>query len=980
MIAPTTPEPLGLLSSASVHSPAVAIYRNEPRSKKRYRERLLLEEDACNQVMQETSLRALRAKLEKETASLVKKKYGSEGKASYIARRKNEIKAVFDRMSCPKGILKEAVEAYKVRYRLDQECTYSNMWYKMGSGSKAWHDAVAKNFDSLWDVTIATAEEKAAAAGADKDASTTKKDEVETRTMTTTLRKILRPDLAQHYDQVCRILESKQQNMTNAMQDLSILLEKAVIVMGSTDLFAQERGLPAMSGTVDLSRVLPEGFVPRNSSVATTIDATQLQPGLQEYLAGVKDAGLADTDDLVGLHDRNFLNFVFARFMGTKGGREATEEKHPTWTSIVQAIQSTTDSSCSELLPGMSHTAQEHVTLLATAHGNLWEGAVYRKALDYLTRILLRLHLAPVREAKHRERALSYTKRPQVNKKDMSRKTWKWMVRTLCDDLDSALSAGRESAIPPILQRLQKLQQCEPSPRLGGFQRIELELECLGAEGEEHQPSSSLKILDVGLDEAQQLEMVMETMEELEDQEADEAADERAESEQSTGAGAGTGGEAEKESSSARIRSLQAVLKMLLESPHIEQPLDAAWVRKSAHKGSEFTELECQVVADIGNFLRPYVPKRRTKDDGDGTTESLPHILLRAPFVRIANRILRLTGYPQFTRSISPQLSAASLQGLQLGCQGIHEALCSSHEDQFDIIRADGSRIESGAGTTVDKNDVFGAFFDLDKIEDLCGQGGLQFAHSEEAYEARKKLNKGRASRSWRQEFLETGLTKSKVEERCEAAAAFCSTLETEVKEKRKGLAQLERIRTEARLEHKANERQVSLGHGHPPLPPPLPPPLQAGSPDITMSTRTLESQPSRSPPGTSSTYSALKAARVAARDEWLKIAPQEESLRRARQAKYFWSKVKDAAKDGAKAIPKKEEKCQEKSIATWDHFTIEDSAERLDVQDLLNNSRGKRRMVVFGATDYGLRTMSETSAVSLQEMQQHLNRYHALN
>jgi hypothetical protein len=135
------------------------------------------------------------------------------------------------------------------------------------------------------------------------------------------------------------------------------------------------------------------------------------------------------------------------------------------------------------------------------------------------------------------------------------------------------------------------------------------------------------------------------------------------------------------------------------------------------------------VVAEIGNFLRPYVPKKRTKADGDGTVESLPHILLRAPLVRIANRILRLTGYPQFTRIISPQPSAASMQGLQLGCQGLLEALCSSNEGQFDVIRADGSLIESGAGTKADKNDVFGAFFDLDKVEDLCRQGGLQFAH-----------------------------------------------------------------------------------------------------------------------------------------------------------------------------------------------------------------------------------------------------------
>ncbi|KAF9943569.1 hypothetical protein BGZ70_005781, partial [Mortierella alpina] len=375
-------------------------------------------------------------------------------------------------------------------------------------------------------------------------------------------------------------------------------------------------------------------------------------------------------------------------------------------------------------------------------------------------------------------------------------------------------------------------------------------------------------------------------------------------------------------------------------SPHIDQPLNAAWVRKSAHKGSDFTERECQVVAEIGNFLRPYVPKKRTKVDGDGTVESLPHLLLRAPLVRIANRILRLTGYPQFTRSISPQPSASSVQGLQLGCQGLLEALCSSNEGQFDVIRADGSLIESGAGTKADKNDVFGAFFDLDKVEDLCRQGGLQFAHRitfvdrntirvtgkvvphgphrtgypvRSAYETRKKLQKGRTNRSWRQEFLDTGLSKAEVDERSEAAAAFCSSLEANVKEMRKELARLERIRTEARLEHKASERNVSSGNEHPLLPPPLPPPPPAPSPH-------------------SSTYAALKAARIAARDEWKRIAPHEESLRQARQAKYFWAKVKDAAKDGVRATAKKEtKKDDERTKATWEQHAVEDSAERLD-------------------------------------------------
>ncbi|KAF9351026.1 hypothetical protein BGX26_010870 [Mortierella sp. AD094] len=63
----------------------------------------------------------------------------------------------------------------------------------------------------------------------------------------------------------------------------------------------------------------------------------------------------------------------------------------------------------------------------------------------------------------------------------------------------------------------------------------------------------------------------------------------------------------------------------------------------------------------------------------------------------------------------------------------------------------------------------------------------------------------------------------------------------------------------------------------------------------------------------------------------------------------------------------------------TWRHPTVEDSVDNLDISQLLTNARGGERMVVFGGTDYGLVTMSETAPLSLNKIQTHINRYHLL-
>ncbi|KAF9079434.1 hypothetical protein BGX27_006453, partial [Mortierella sp. AM989] len=185
-----------------------------------------------------------------------------------------------------------------------------------------------------------------------------------------------------------------------------------------------------------------------------------------------------------------------------------------------------------------------------------------------------------------------------------------------------------------------------------------------------------------------------------------------------------------KEPSRERLRALQAVLKLLLESPHIHEVVDANWVRKTSHVKSDFTDSECEVVALLANALRPYVPHKRKTPDSSALQKAIPHIALRAPLVLIANSVMLATGYSQFTRRISPQISPASVHGMSLNPVGIYETLCKSTENHFDVRDMDGRMITDYRNITKyqpNRRKVMGSFFDLNKIDEICGAHGLTF-------------------------------------------------------------------------------------------------------------------------------------------------------------------------------------------------------------------------------------------------------------
>jgi hypothetical protein len=155
-----------------------------------------------------------------------------------------------------------------------------------------------------------------------------------------------------------------------------------------------------------------------------------------------------------------------------------------------------------------------------------------------------------------------------------------------------------------------------------------------------------------------------------------------------------------KEPSQVHLKTLQAITKILLESPNLDvHRLNPAWVRRTAHKPEELTDAECQTVVWIVRALSPYTPKR-VKNSSGGTSPPTPNPASMIKVVLLSNHMLRYTGYSQFTRRFALAPSIASLHPVPLGAAALYDTLCWKAPGHFDIYDADGKPISSVAVAT----------------------------------------------------------------------------------------------------------------------------------------------------------------------------------------------------------------------------------------------------------------------------------------
>jgi len=183
-----------------------------------------------------------------------------------------------------------------------------------------------------------------------------------------------------------------------------------------------------------------------------------------------------------------------------------------------------------------------------------------------------------------------------------------------------------------------------------------------------------------------------------------------------------------KEPSRARLKAIQAVTKMLLESPNLEQTVDVNWVRKSTNRPDDFTQSECEAIVRIVEALTDYVPKRRMKKEG-GTSPPEYNAATMIRVVLISNTLLRYTGYADFARKYAPAPSISSLHPIPLGAAALYEILCSNDPYHFDARNDDTRLISSVGHANKNQSSEFRNFFEMDKIHGICSSYGLHFAN-----------------------------------------------------------------------------------------------------------------------------------------------------------------------------------------------------------------------------------------------------------
>jgi hypothetical protein len=445
-----------------------------------------------------------------------------------------------------------------------------------------------------------------------------------------------------------------------------------------------------------------------------------------------------------------------------------------------------------------------------------------------------------------------------------------------------------------------------------------------------------------------------------------------------------------------RLKALQSVLKVLIESPNIEQEIDSNWVKKTGFEGNQFTTYECEVVADLANRLRPYVPKKWLRSDGHGLRNHSPHVALRAPLVLLANTVLRATGYSKFCRRISPQVSPASLYPLHLGAVGMYEVLCGRSGSYFQVFDSSNSLISNKELiTTIPgiKSTIFGSFLHMKKVNEICRSHGLFFSNRQVFIFAFISIYIPRLCfLSWdriltiivittfaRITYVDpltviiTGEVIPHGDNR--RGHPVISKFEQRKKQQAKNGSQdiwaqefiLSGIDKDAMLERVkvANEEVKELESKVMPLRKEISEKLSARS----MASKKLRAHDP-------SSYSLLREARQSLRSTRKLLIPYETELRYLKQELYRLNRMIKAST--SKRIDRRQ-RHMEYTQPTWEHPAAEDKTEMLDLS-LLINSRGKNRVVAYAGTDYGVHTMSETVAFSESQIIAHINRYSVLD
>ncbi|KAG0006831.1 hypothetical protein BGZ65_003080, partial [Modicella reniformis] len=362
-------------------------------------------------------------------------------------------------------------------------------------GMDLWHDVLEKSFEDYWSKGLEKVQQEATdkhddvreRIPDDGNAEDQQGSKEHIRTCPVALKQILRPELQSDgvtYEKLVSLADEHQTAITNMVDELSCLTLKTVLIAASGDLYNGSKAQHINS--LDIMSLLPTNFEPR-AKIESKINVAPLPTDLQDRLVSVLRPdelnSVVDTTqtgginkDLASLLTKEHLQRLHTRFLSphqgdTKVGPNMSSKNHPLWSEAEDLIAVGLSEDPPLSSSGISRTITEHIGEYSTAVSNLWEGDVYRKSLEYLTRILLRLHLAPEREKKYKSITSAAAKAKRDKKEQdrvrrsesLSKSLYKSLVMDLCNELseveDLPVSDRRSKRMEAILQQLARLSR-----------------------------------------------------------------------------------------------------------------------------------------------------------------------------------------------------------------------------------------------------------------------------------------------------------------------------------------------------------------------------------------------------------------------------------------------------------------------------------------------------------------------------------------
>jgi len=456
---------------------------------------------------------------------------------------------------------------------------------------------------------------------------------------------------------------------------------------------------------------------------------------------------------------------------------------------------------------------------------------------------------------------------------------------------------------------------------------------------------------------------------------------------------------------------VQAVTKILLESPNLDVAhLNAAWVRRTAHKPEDFTDEECQTVVKLVKALDPYTPKRVSSPSGK-TSPPTANAASMIRIVLLSNHLLQYTGYSQYTRRFAPAPSVASLHPIPLGAASIYDTLCWKAPNNFDIYDSNHKPITSVKTATKNRNDTFTNFFDLDAIYWICRKYKLRFAFryvfllqsltghaqiiictfrekksSKVAFsfysirltfvnrytvrllgevipegadrgegapiismldESKKDKSKRRAGTDWSREGQRTGITQTMALQRLTDINNQIKDVEAVQKQKRDLWLEADRIRHDAAV----HQRKVA----------------KSGSRQQTQTTINNQPKPAKSDQERQA-EAELRSARKTADTAFLSWLQKDEEHRTAKATRYALQRL-------SKTKPNYDPPSQQRSYEarpTWTNPTAEAKTENLFIDCLLDAVLADpTRAIGFDADDPGLCKLDTSVTTTLKDVTQ---------